>query len=455
MYRNTLVFKLTFLIGFLVVGVIIGYIVANTTTHWSTMLKEQQLVKAVSGLGVVGVQAADNSKPSPQAANYSRTGAFKNRNVYYPGTEDLDPDEMRVITCGSGMPVPSLNQGAACFLVELGNGDKFIFDMGTGSSERLMSLGIPLDYINKVFIGHLHMDHMGDLPAFWVYGPQNNRSGPLYVWGPGGGGTRPEWGFKAAMENMKEMWAWMTGTLVGTIDTRSHQLYVTEFDWSKVNNVIYEENGVVIRTIPAIHFEQSVSFILEWNGLKFSFSSDTVPNKWWVKYTQDSDLSIHEAFFPTGMWEEKYGFSAQEALNASTVIHTSAVMFGKVMSLTKPRQAVAYHFTSEPDSLPQMVAAVRETYDGPVDYATDFMVWNVTKDKIRTRVGAYNKFVYPVPPLQEKQIAASGDRYVAPQWVTNGIEPELLPVIQKIYDDFNKEHGTDYQYPVKIEKENE
>lgn len=394
-----------------------------------------------------GEAVESTPRATPAAARYSRTGAVKDRTVYYPGTEELAPDEMRVVACGTGMPIPSLNQAAACFLVELGNGDKFIFDMGTGATERLMSIGIPLDYINKVFIGHLHMDHMGDLPAFWLYGPQNNRSGPLHVWGPGGGGTDPEWGMKASMEHLQGVWAWMRGTLVGTIDTRAFELKVTEFDWSKVNNVIYEENGVVIRTIPAIHFEQSVSFILEWNGLKLSYSSDTVPNKWWTEYTKDSDLSIHEAFFPTWMWRQKYGFSEQEALNASTVIHTSAPMFGKIMAITRPRLAVAYHFNNDPDSLAKMVDGVRQTYDGPVDFASDFMVWNVTKDEIRTRLGAFNKYVYPVPPLEEKQITAAGDPYRTPDWVNEGLEPGVMPVIQKIYDDFNEENGTSYQNP--------
>ena len=63
------------------------------------------------------------------------------------------------------------------------------------------------------------MDHMGDLPAFFMDGPPNNRSVPLKVW-PGGGRTRPEWGTKAAMDHMQKMWAWMNGTLVGTIDMR-------------------------------------------------------------------------------------------------------------------------------------------------------------------------------------------------------------------------------------------
>ena len=51
---------------------------------------------------------------------------------------------------------------------------------------------------------------------------------------------------------------------------------VTEFDYTAVNEVIYQENGVTIRTIPAIHiFDGAVSFILEWNGYKVVFGGDT------------------------------------------------------------------------------------------------------------------------------------------------------------------------------------
>ena len=116
------------------------------------------------------------------------------------------------------------------------------------------------------------------------------------------------------MDSMLEMWAWMTGTLAGTIDTRSMSLEVTEYDWSKVNGVIYEDNGVVIRSIPAVHFEQSVSFILEWNGLKLAFSGDTLPNKWWIKHTQGVDLSIHESIFMPDMAMSKWKFSGAGSL---------------------------------------------------------------------------------------------------------------------------------------------
>jgi ribonuclease Z len=314
--------------------------------------------------------------PEAQAASaevasgdWSPTKPYPEHGVYYPGTEELQPDEMRVITCGSGMPMPRLKQAAACILIELGNGDKFIFDMGTGSIERLYALGIPLDYLDKVFLTHLHMDHMGDLPAFYIYGPQNNRSKPLRIWGPGGGGTRPEWGTKAALENVEKTWAWMTGTLAGTIDTRSFAIEVTEYDWSKLNNVIYEENDVVIMSIPAIHLEQAASFILEWNGLTLAFSGDTVPNKWWVEHTKGVDFSIHESFLTPNQALSKWGFSPREALNALTKVHATAALFGKVMAMTQPKHAVAYHFQNDADTLPGVMAAVEQYYDGPVDYA--------------------------------------------------------------------------------------
>jgi ribonuclease Z len=391
----------------------------------------------------IGLLPTANASESEIAEGWSPTGMTPDRGVYYPGTEALAPDEMRVIACGTGMPMPRLKQAAACFLIELGNGDKFIFDMGTGSMERLYALGIPLDYIDKVFLTHLHMDHMGDLPAFYIYGPQNNRSVPLRVWGPGGGGTRPEWGTQAAMDHVEKTWAWMTGTLAGTIDTRSFVMDVTECDWTKVNNVIYEENGVVIRTIPAMHFEQAVSFLLDWNGLTLAFSGDTVPNKWWVEYAQGVDFSIHECFLTPNLAVEKWGFSGEEALNALTKIHATAALFGKMMAMTKPKHAVAYHFQNDADTLPLVMEAVERVYDGPVDYAQDFMVWNVTKDGVRTRMAVPNRESYPTPALAEKVIDRS-DPYIMPEFVLSGWETEADEIVDKIYADFNRDHGTNY-----------
>ncbi len=56
-------------------------------------------------------------------AQVSPVKARGGRGTYYPNTEDLAPDEMRIISLGTGMPNPRPSQKATCCLVELGNGD--------------------------------------------------------------------------------------------------------------------------------------------------------------------------------------------------------------------------------------------------------------------------------------------------------------------------------------------
>ena len=184
---------------------------------------------------------------------------------YYPNTETLGPDEMRVIACGTGMPTARPKQAAACFLVELGNGEKFLFDAGTGSAERVSALQIPYNYLDKVFLGHLHTDHFGDLDALFVGGALAGRQRPLRVWGPSG--DTPERGTKYAVEHLRKALTWDLDGRKGITDPRGYFIEANEFDYRGVNKIIYEENGVVIRSFPAIHsLDGPVSFSLEWNG---------------------------------------------------------------------------------------------------------------------------------------------------------------------------------------------
>jgi ribonuclease Z len=100
----------------------------------------------------------------------SPTGTAPDRYAYYPGTEKLADEEMRITACGTGMPAARRGQAATCWLVELGNGDKFLFDIGTGSMADVAAYMIPYDYLDKIFISHLHTDHFGDLPVLWAGG---------------------------------------------------------------------------------------------------------------------------------------------------------------------------------------------------------------------------------------------------------------------------------------------
>ena len=387
--------------------------------------------------------AMATAQKSTTPVNLSPVKALPERDTYFPGTEDLSPDEMRITACGTGMPSARPKQAAACFLVELGNGDKFLFDIGSGSHERIAAMKIPYDYLDKVFIGHLHVDHYGDLPTFWLGGTVMNRLTPLRIWGPNG--SKPEYGTQYAMDRMQEMYVWDIGTRSGVIDFRGGELEVNEFPFDGINTVIYEENGVVIRSIPAIHgLDGAVSFILEWNGLKFVYGSDTYPNKWYNKYAKGADFAIHECFLPPTLLVTKQGFSPLEALTVGTQGHTSPEQFGKVMSLVKPRMAVAYHFYNDFDIEPEVRERVRKTYDGPLSMAVDYMVWNVTKDGIRVRMAAKDEEVWPSPALKEKIAPDFTNAISFSKFTLSGREP-FPEVVGPLYEEINEKYGTDFK----------
>jgi ribonuclease Z len=372
----------------------------------------------------------------------------RERNFYAPNSETLMPDEMRIIACGTGMPTPRGAQAAACFLVELGNGDKFLFDIGDGSVERLFGLQIPTAFLDKVFIGHLHGDHFGDIGSLFVGGGIAGRFSPLRIWGPSG--ATPELGTAAAIDAMEKMFAWDKAGRLGQTDVRGFETEVTEFDYKKVQ-VVYEENGVKIMAFPAIHaIDGSVSYRLEWNDLSFVYSSDTYPNKWFIENAKDADLVIHECFIAVPDLIEgpgyNYGLTPEAALQVGTQIHTAPEAFGKVMSELKPRMAVAYHFWTGMDSTPGVLERIRTTYDGPLTLAADYVTWNVTKDEIRVRQAIVDHeswnppAAYPPEPVKAEDLVGYSPEIEAGRW-------NVDDVIRPIYEEASEALGREFVYP--------
>jgi ribonuclease Z len=392
--------------------------------------------------------AANSKQAAPETdqaeADTGATGKIspvkaRARDFYAPNTEDLGPDEMRLIACGTGMPTARPKQAASCWLLELGNGDKFIFDVGTGSAERIAALQIPYNYLDKVFLSHLHTDHFGDLDALFVGGALAGRQRPLRVWGPSG--ETPERGTKYALEHLRKALTWDLDGRQGLTDPRGYHFDVTEFDYMGVNAIVYQENGVTIRSLPAIHsLDGPVSFIVEWNGFKFVFGGDTYPNKWYAKYATGADLAIHECFIAVPDMIEKFKFTPQGALAVGTQIHTAPEAFGKVMSIIKPRMAVAYHFFKDFDTTGAISDRIRTTYDGPLSLSIDYMVWNITKDDIRVRMAVVDEDVWPPPATDKPQLPDPAARIPYSEEISNG-RLDMKKVLQPTYDEINKQYG--------------
>ncbi|MHC4492306.1 MAG: guanitoxin biosynthesis MBL fold metallo-hydrolase GntH, partial [Planctomycetota bacterium] len=341
-------------------------------------------------MGLFWAEYRDHLVPAAEAAGgavKSPNGVAPDRYVYYPGTEALGRDEIRIVCCGSGLPAARRGQAATCWLVELGNGEKLLFDIGTGSMANIAALMIPYQYLDKVFLTHLHTDHWGDLDGLWAGGWTAGRPNALRVWGPSG--AKPEMGSKYALENFLKANNWDYQTRAFKISPVCGQIEIHEFDYRQENEVVYQKDGATIRSWPAIHAgDGPVSYSLEYAGLKIVIGGDTFPNKWFIKYAQDADFAIHECMPTPAQLVKYYNQPPQLAWRASGGFHTSPPAFGKVMSMVKPRHAVAYHFFNEEGTRYEIFNQIRTTYSGPLSLATDNMVWNVTKERIVERMAA-------------------------------------------------------------------
>ena len=371
------------------------------------------------------------TKEAIAAQESSAKASIKQPPAYFPNTEKLRLDEMRITALGTGLPTPITRaQKSTAWMVELGNGDVFIFDIGTGSMENLFGLRPDFSKIDKVFLSHLHSDHFGDLDALIVGGWLSGRYTPLHVYG--GSGETPELGTKMAIEALLKALAWDLKGRKGLLPDAGGQIIPHEFDYKAENQVVYEKNGVRIMSWPAIHsLDGSVSYRLEWNGLSFVFGGDSRPNKWFNEYARDADFVIHECFpTPEGLaafndWE------LRQATYVSSYIHTPPQGFGKVMSAVKPRMAVAFHTVLLPDIHQGMLEGIRKTYDGPLTIANDLMVWNVTKDAVTMREAVFPDRVTPPSTTETyKKAPRSGiakmSKYIM-DGVWKGFTPPPLP----------------------------
>lgn len=79
------------------------------------------------------------------------------------------------------MPLPGRNLTSALVRRE---GEMFLFDCGEGTQVSLKMLNLSWKKIDRIFISHMHADHVTGLPGLLMLSSQVDRDEPLYIYGP-------------------------------------------------------------------------------------------------------------------------------------------------------------------------------------------------------------------------------------------------------------------------------
>ena len=368
---------------------------------------------------------------------------------WFPRTENLQPNEMRIIFMGTS-PLIRPGQMNTSIFVELGNGDNFIFDLGEGSIANYIGAGFALNELTKVFITHLHVDHFGSLPYLYEFGGWNGRwHEPLTVYGPSG--ASEEFGTKWMVDGMLKMLNWHTDAF--DVFPAGNEIRVIEFDFKDDGGVIYEKDGVTVKHWRRSHAKDGASgYRLDWKmkdgkNLCFVWTGDGRPSMLDLEYAKGCDVYVTEIQTElVGLSSIVQGVPAFLARYTIDTHHTPGYAAGWLANQIKPRLFMTTHMEFDPYYNEETVAQVREHWKGPYHFgAPDGIVVNVTPDQAWVREGILpdypntrapqfdlrdgHDFVVPHPRHARKDIQQQEirDLEVDPnKYYPEGYHPQLL-----------------------------
>lgn len=90
-----------------------------------------------------------------------------------------------IVILGSGGAIPTLTRNLPSVAVQC-DGRVFLFDCGEGTQTQMVRAKLPLSKIERIYISHLHGDHVMGLPGLLMTMGQIPRERALYIHGPPG-----------------------------------------------------------------------------------------------------------------------------------------------------------------------------------------------------------------------------------------------------------------------------
>ena len=370
------------------------YAVQWSASGLSNWMSWQDAEATLAGLGATGTAAVPMFyRVVAQDPTYEPTETYT---YYYKELPLFDPltplsnDEMRITFMGSMIPLPVRKaQAEMSVFVEVGwsndpsDGvyggravDQFIFDMGAGVSANFAAAKVGYRRMDKVFINHLHGDHMSDLVHTYCFGPSADRKSPLFVWGsgptglesPAGSETYYDDGTSNFCAHLREALRWHSESFsfqntaysnyvpptkeswglphdpvpVGNDATNdAYALVPIELDWTKVGGLAYSNaaTGVKITHFPVIHARRgSMGYKVDWQtpdgtNLSMIYTSDTKPETNCIEQAKNGgrgvDVFIHEMVVPPAVWAYKnMGLAAAPTTNDANYAEYQATVQG-------------------------------------------------------------------------------------------------------------------------------
>lgn len=288
--------------------------------------------------------------------------------------ESQADETFRVTLIGTGVPPVDPNRMGSAVLVEAGK-HKLLFDVGRGASINIKRHGLNLASVTRVFLTHLHGDHVTGLPDFWLSSYHRNngkRAEPLPITGPVGVAYMVS-NLEVAYRDVMKSW----------LSYAKPGFDVTEIS---AEGAVFEEDDLRVTAFKVNHgTDPAYGYKIDYKGRSTVISGDTGYSENLIQYSKGTDLLIHGIFDfePTDSNEITISKATLERLK---VVHTVPEDAAKVFNAVAPKMAVAYHLSPALDS-ERLNKKITGIYSGVFIIGEDLMTFEIG-DGVRLVQGA-------------------------------------------------------------------
>jgi ribonuclease BN (tRNA processing enzyme) len=269
---------------------------------------------------------------------------------------------LEVVVLGSGGP-RAFGRAGSSFIVLVGGTPRILVDAGPGAFLRIGELELDLDKVDTVLLTHLHIDHSGDLAAFFnARGLTSDGPITYRIFGPDGAGLFPK---TSRFVNLLvgEGGAFAYQKTFGVHETFTVRDLAISLNSARTK--IMDEDGLVVEEIATHHDDcPSVAYRISYQGVVVVFSGDmdasALPNL--VRLAKNADLLIFNCAVldPPDSPSQLYD------------LHTPPRKIGEAARNSGVKSLLLSHLAPDVEEAEAAVRkSIRASYAGPVAFASD------------------------------------------------------------------------------------
>jgi ribonuclease BN (tRNA processing enzyme) len=272
---------------------------------------------------------------------------------------------LALVVLGSGGPRPF---GRACssYIVEVNGKPRILVDAGPGMFLRVGEMNIDLEHVDTVLLTHLHIDHTGDLPGFFLARTLtvSGSSTQFNVFGPSGGGQFPS---TSRFLNLlfEKSGAWEYQKTFGADEVIKGVDLPT--DLASPEKQILEKDGLRITAVATHHDDcPSVAYRVDYQDESITFSGDmdasALPNL--VRLAKGSSLLVFHCAV----------LDPPASPPILYTLHTAPKHIGEAARNAQVKRLLLSHTAPDVESASRKVLeSIHASYKGPVSFAHDKM----------------------------------------------------------------------------------